>query len=210
MTRGEIKTAIKNQVDDQTVSDALLDEWIQMADEKVQTWRPPKNEDQTFDYWDYLKDQKNYTTQANINKYPIPDEYRAFIELKIGDDTEPYLLIDFRDREDHSDHVVWILGRYFYVKAAPSEDGKTMVFTHVRMTEPFVTDQDEPEIERIYHPAYVAYGKAMYYNQQGDSDLENQNMAEFERIMTNKWRDQEQARMASARESASLPKNFLV
>lgn len=210
MTRGEIKTAIKNQVDDQTVSDALLNEWIQMADEKVQTWRPPADKDQTFGYWDYLKDQKNYTTQANINKYPIPDEYRAFIELKVGNDTEPYRLIDFRDREDYSDHIVWILGRYFYVKAIPSEDGKTMVFTHVRMTEPFVTDQDEPEIERIYHPAYVAYGKAMYYNQQGDTELENQNMNEFERVMLGKWRDQTIARVASARETASIPKNFLV
>lgn len=210
MTRKEIKTAIKNQVDDQTIDDAVLNEWIQAVDDKVQTWRPPKDEDQTFDYWDYLKDQKNYTSQANINKYPIPDDYRAFIELKIGDDTEPYKLIDFRDREKYNDHVVWILGKYFYVKGTPSEDGKTMVFVYVRFCDPFATDQDEPEIERPYHQAYVAFGKSRYYNQQGDSELENQNMGEFERIMIGKWRDQELARMASASEQASIPKNYIV
>lgn len=209
MTRGTIKTAIKNQVDDQTIVDAVLDEWIQQADEKVQTWRPPADQQQTFDYWDYLKDQKNYTSVKDQQKYPIPEEHRAFIELKIGTDTEPYRLIDFRDREDYTDHIVWILGKFFYVKVIPSEAGQTMVFTFVRFTEEFATDNDEPEIERIYHPAYVAFGKAMYYNQQGDTELENQNMNEFERIMLGKWRDQEQARMASARETASIPRNFL-
>ena len=210
MNRGEIKTAIKNQVDDQSVTDALLNEWIQAADDRVQIWRPPADQSQSFDYWDYLKDQKNYTTVADQNKYPIPDEYRAFIELKVGDDAEPYRLVDFLDREEFDDHIVWILGKFFYVKKTPSVDGDTMVFTFALMSDAFVSDSDEPEIERPYHQAHVAFGKSRYYNQQGDTELENQNLNEFEKIMMNKWRDQEQGRMASARESASIPKNFLV
>ena len=210
MNRGEIKTAIKNQVDDQSVTDALLNEWIQAADDRVQIWRPPADQSQSFDYWDYLKDQKNYTTVADQNKYPIPDEYRAFIELKVGDDAEPYRLVDFLDREEFNDHIVWILGKFFYVKKTPSVDGDTMVFTFALMSDAFVSDSDEPEIERPYHQAHVAFGKSRYYNQQGDTELENQNLNEFEKIMMNKWRDQEQGRMASARESASIPKNFLV
>lgn len=210
MNRGEIKTAIKNQVDDQSVTDALLNEWIQAADDRVQIWRPPADQSQSFDYWDYLKDQKNYTTVADQNKYPIPDEYRAFIELKVGDDIEPYRLVDFLDREEFDDHIVWILGKFFYVKKTPSVDGDTMVFTFALMSDAFVSDSDEPEVERPYHQAHVAFGKSRYYNQQGDTELENQNLSEFEKIMMNKWRDQEQGRMASARESASIPKNFLV
>lgn len=210
MTRGEIKTAIKNGVDDQTINDVVLNIWLQQTDDKVQTWRPLRDQDQTFDYWDYLKDQKNYTTTANKEKYSIPDDYRAFIELKINNDTEPYKLIDFRDREKYSHHVIWILGKYFYVKGTPSESGNKMELTYVRMTEPFTNDADEPEIERIYHPAYIAFGKAMYYNQQGDTELENQNMNEFERVMLGKWRDQEMARMASAAEQMSIPQNYLV
>ncbi len=210
MNRGEIKTAIKNQVDDQSVTSTLLDEWIQAADDRVQIWRPPADQSQSFDYWDYLKDQKNYTTVKDQNKYPIPDEYRAFIELKIGKDTEPYRLVDFLDREEFDNHIVWILGKFFYAKKTPSVDGDTMVFTFARMSDAFASDNDEPEIERPYHQAHVAFGKSRYYNQQGDSELENQNLNEFEKIMMNKWRDQEQARMASARESASIPKNFLV
>ena len=210
MNRGEIKTAIKNQVDDSSVTDALLNEWIQAADDRIQTWRPPADQSQSFDYWDYLKDQKNYTTVADQNKYSIPDEYRAFIELKVGDDAEPYRLVDFLDREEFNDHLAWILGKFFYVKKTPSADGDTIVFTFARMSDAFVSDSDEPEIERPYHQAHVAFGKSRYYNQQGDTELENQNLNEFEKIMMNKWRDQEQARMASARESASIPKNFLV
>lgn len=210
MTRGEIKTAIKNEVDDQTIVEAVLNTWLQQADDKVQIWRPARDQDQTFDYWDYLKDTKNYSSQANINKYSLPDDYRAFIELKVADDTEPYKLIDFRDREKYSNHVIWILGKYFYVKATPSVSGQKMEFTFVRMSEPFVSDSDEPEIERIYHPAYIAFGKAMYFNQQGDTELENQNMNEFERIMLGKWRDQELSRMASAADQMSIPQNYLV
>jgi hypothetical protein len=55
MIRGDIKKGIKNEVDDQTVDDTLLNTWVQRADEKVQGWRPANDQNQTFDYWDYLK-----------------------------------------------------------------------------------------------------------------------------------------------------------
>ncbi len=213
MTRGEIKTAIKNQVDDSTISDSILNEWIQAADDRVQTWRPPQDRDQTFDWWDYLKEEKNYTTQANINKYSIPDNFRAFLgkePLKIEDDEDAYTLIDYQNRDRYSDHVIWMLGKYFYVKAVPSVDGKTMTLAFVRFSDPFVTDSDEPEIEIPYHQAYVAFGKSRYYNQQGDTELENQNMVEFEKVMLAKWRDQELAKMQSAEETASVPKQFII
>lgn len=210
MTRGDIKQAIKDQVDDSTISDSLLNEWIQAADDRVQIWRPQADHDQSFDYWDYLKDQKTYQTQSGNNKFTLPDNYRAFIELKISDDTQPYLLKDFRDREDFADHICWILGKYFYAKETPSVNGQTVTMTFVHLSDPFSTDNDEPEIETPYHQAYVAFGKSRYYNQQGDSELENQNLAEFERVMTAKWRDQELARMASAGETASIQKQFIV
>ncbi len=213
MTRGEIKTAIKNQVDDSTISDSILNEWIQAGDDSVQTWRPPQDQDQTFDWWDYLKEEKNYATQAGIDKYPLPDNFRAFIgkePLKIQDDNESYTLIDYRDRDKYSDHVIWMLGKFFYIKIAPSVDGKTMTLGFVRFSDPFATDNDEPEIESPYHQAYVAFGKSRYYNQQGDSELEKTNMAEFERIMLGKWRDQELAKMQSAGETASIPKQFII
>jgi hypothetical protein len=50
----------------------------------------------------------------------------------------------------------------------------------------------------------------MYYNQQGDTELENQAQNNFERIMLGKWRDQELARMAAADDQASIPRNSLV
>jgi hypothetical protein len=213
MTRGEIKTAIKDQVDDSTINDSILNEWIQAADDRVQIWRPPQDQDQTFDWWDYLKDEKTYATQNGISKYAQPDNFRAFIgkePLSIQDDNQPYTLIDYRDRDKYSDHVIWMLGKYFYIKAAPSVDGKTMTLGFVRFSDPFATDNDEPEIEPPYHQAYVAFGKSRYYNQQGDTELENQNLAEFERIMTNKWRDQELAKMQSAGETASIQKQFII
>lgn len=210
MTRGNIKTRIKNEVDDQTITDALLEGWIQTADERVQTWRPPKDHDQAFDWWDYLKEEKPYTTQASINKLPLPDNFRAFIELKIQDDSKPYTLIDYRDREDFSNHAVWILGQFFFLKETPTISGKTITFAFVRFSDPFISDNDEPEIEPIYHEAYVSFGKARYYNQQGDSELENQNMAEFERIMQAKWRDQTLKQMATARDTAAIQKQYLI
>lgn len=213
MTRKDIKTAIKDQVDDQTISDSILNEWIQAADDRVQIWRPPQDKDQSFDWWDYLKEEKNYTTQASVGKYPLPDNFRAFIgkePLKVQDDDQRYIFIDYRDQDKFSDHVIWVLGKFFYVKIAPSVNGKTMTLGFVRFSDPFATDDDEPEIEPPYHQAYVAFGKSRYYNQQGDSELENQNMAEFERIMTAKWRDQELTKMSSARETASIQKQFIV
>lgn len=210
MTRKDIKTRIKNEVDDQTITDAVLEGWIQTADERVQTWRPPQDKDQSFDWWDYLKEEKPYATQAGISKYPLPDNFRAFIEFKMQDDTKPYSLIDYRDRENFSNHVVWILGQFFYVKEAPSASGKTITFAFVRFSDPFISDNDEPEIEPIYHEAYVSFGKSRYYNQQGDSELENQNMNEFERIMQAKWRDQTLKQMATARETAAIQKQYLI
>ena len=213
MTRGEIKTAIKNQVDDSTIGASILNEWIQAADYKVQTWRPPRDQDQTFDFWDYLKEEKNYTTQVGITKYPLPDNFRAFVgkePLRVEDDAEPYTLVDYQSRDKYSDHVIWMLGKFFYIKAAPSVDGKTMTLAFVRFSDPFVTDSDEPEIEPPYHQAHVAFGKSRYYNQQGDTELENQNMNEFERVMLGKWRDQEMVKTAAAEETATVPKQFII
>ncbi len=210
MTRGEIKTAIKNEVDDQTVDSSLLNTWIQRADEKVQSWRPPEDRDQTFDYWDYLKTEQPFTTVANQEKYPVPENYRAFIELRIGSDKTPYKLIDFRDRDKFDGHAVYMLGGYFYPIATPTTDGNTMRFVFVRMSDDFASDNDEPEVEKLYHQAYVEWGKKMYYNQQGDTELERQADNNFERVILGKWRDQELARMASASDQAEIPRSSLV
>lgn len=210
MTRGEIKTAIKNEVDDQTLDSSLLNTWIQRADEKVQSWRPPEDRDQTFDYWDYLKTEQPFTTVANQTKYPLPENYRAFIELKIGTDKTPYKLIDFRDRDKFDDHAVYMLGGYFYPVSIPTADGNAMSFVFVRISDDFASDNDEPEVEKLYHQAYVEWGKKMYYNQQGDTELERQADNNFERVMLGKWRDQELARMASASDQAEIPRSSLV
>jgi hypothetical protein len=210
MTRGEIKTAIKNEVDDQTVDSSLLNTWIQRADEKVQSWRPPEDRDQTFDYWDYLKTEQPFTTVANQEKYPVPENYRAFIELRIGTDKTPYKLIDFRDRDKFDGHAVYMLGGYFYPVATPTADGNAMRFVFVRISDDFASDNDEPEVEKLYHQAYVEWGKKMYYNQQGDTELERQAESNFERTMIGKWRDQELARMASASDQAEIPRSSLV
>ncbi len=216
MTRGDIKTAIKNEVDDSTISDSLLNTWVQRADDKVQGWRPPENQNQSFDFWDYLKTPQNYTSVANQEKYPLPDGFRAFLELKIAGsdasnpDKQPYTLIDFRERDNYTDHAVYILGGYFYPIAKPTTDGQSMTLTFARMSDEFASDNDEPELERIYHQTYVEWGKKMYYNLQGDTELERQAEANFEKIIMGKWRDQEMARMASAGEQASIPRNYLV
>ena len=210
MNRGDIKKAIKNEVDDQTLDDTLLNTWIQRADEKVQSWRPADDRDQTFDYWDYLKTEQPYTTVANQTKYPVPENFRAFMELKIGTDTKPYVLIDFRKRSDYTDHVAYLLGGYFYPIAIPTSDGDSMNFVFVRISDEFSSDNDEPEVEKLYHQAYVEWGKKMYYNQQGDTELERQADGNFERIMLGKWRDQEIARMAAASDQAEIPRSSLV
>lgn len=210
MTRGQIKTAIKNEVDDQTIDDALLNTWVQKADEKVQSWRPPNDQNQTFDYWDYLKTEQPYTSVANQPKYPVPENFRAFMELKIGTDTRPYTLIDFRKRSDYQDHAVYLLGGYFYPIAIPTNDGDSISFIFVRISDEFASDNDEPEVERLYHQAYVEWGKKMYYNLQGDTELEKQAENNFERVIIGKWRDQEIARMAAASDQAEIPRSSLV
>ena len=210
MTRGEIKTAIKNEVDDQTLDSSLLNTWIQRADEKVQSWRPPEDRDQTFDYWDYLKTEQPFTTVANQEKYPLPENYRAFIELRIGADKTPFKLIDFRDRDKFDNHAVYMLGGYFYPVSTLTTDGNAMRFVFVRISDDFASDNDEPEVEKLYHQAHVEWGKKMYYNQQGDTELERQADNNFERVILGKWRDQELARMASASDQAEIPRSSLV
>ena len=210
MTRGDIKKGIKNEVDDQTVDDTLLNTWVQRADEKVQGWRPANDQNQTFDYWDYLKTEQPYTTVANQTKYPVPENFRAFMELKIGTDTKPYTLIDFRKRSGYTSHAVYLLGGSFYPIATPAKDGDSMSLVFVRISDDFASDNDEPEVEKLYHQAYVEWGKKMYYNQQGDTELERQAENNFERIIIGKWRDQEIARMAAASDQAEIPRSSLV
>lgn len=210
MNRGDIRKAIKNEVDDQTIDDTLANSWVQRADEKVQSWRPPEDKNQTFDYWDYLKTEQPYTTVANQPKYPVPENYRAFVELKIGDDKRPYILVDYRARDRYNDHIVYTLGGYFYPVTIPTADGDAMMLVFVRISDDFASDSDEPEVEKLYHQAYVEWGKKMYYNQQGDTELERQAESNFERIMAGKWRDQELARMAAADDQASIPRSSLV
>ncbi|MHB8710167.1 MAG: phage adaptor protein [Minisyncoccota bacterium] len=210
MNRGAIKTAIKNEVDDQTLDDTLLNTWVQRADEKVQSWRPADDRDQTFDYWDYLKTEQPYTSVANQTKYPVPDTFRAFVELRIGTDTKPYDLIDFRERSNRKTHAVYLLGGYFYPLAIPTADGLSMSLVYVRMSDDFASDNDEPEVEKLYHQAYVEWGKKMYYNQQGDTELERQAEVNFEKFMIGKWRDQELARMTSASDQAEIPRTSIV
>jgi len=210
MTRGEIRQSIKNEVDDQTLDDTIANSWIQRADEKVQSWRPPEDRNQTFDYWDYLKTEQPYTTVANQPKYPVPENYRAFVELKIGTDKKAYTLVDYRARDRYSDHAVYMLGGSFYPITTPTADGGAMMLVFVRISDDFASDNDEPEVEKLYHQAYVEWGKKMYYNQQGDTELERQADNNFERIMIGKWRDQELARMASADDQASIPRSSLV
>lgn len=210
MNRGQIRQAIKNEVDDQTIDDTLANSWIQRADEKVQGWRPLNDQNQTFDYWDYLKTEQPYTTVANQAKYPVPENFRAFVELTVNNDTVPYTLIDYRARNRYTDHVTYILGGYFYPKATPTTDGQTMALIFVRISDDFASDNDEPEVEKIYHQAYVEWGKKMYYNLQGDTELERQAESNFEKIMIGKWRDQELARMAAAEDQAGIPRSSLV
>ncbi len=210
MIRSDIKKGIKNELDDQTVDDTLLNTWVQKADEKVQSWRPANDQNQTFDYWDYLKTEQPYTTVANQTKYPVPENFRAFMELKIGTDTQPYTLIDFRKRSDYDNHAVYLLGGSFYPIAIPTADGTVMNLVFVRICDDFASDNDEPEVEKLYHQAYVEWGKKMYYNQQGDTELERQAENNFERIMIGKWRDQEIARMAAASDQAEIPRSSLV
>ncbi|MDP2704758.1 MAG: hypothetical protein Q8P01_06195 [bacterium] len=92
----------------------------------------------------------------------------------------------------------------------PTTDGDSMNLVFVRISDDFASDNDEPEVEKLYHQAYVEWGKKMYYNQQGDTELERQAENNFERIMIGKWRDQEIARMAAASDQAEIPRSSLV
>ena len=132
------------------------------------------------------------------------------MELKIGTDTRPYTLIDFRKRIDYQDHAVYLLGGYFYPIAIPTNDGDSISFIFVRISDEFASDNDDPEVERLYHQAYVEWGKKMYYNLQGDTELEKQSENNFERVVIGKWRDQEIARMAAASDQAEIPRSSLV
>ena len=85
-----------------------------------------------------------------------------------------------------------------------------MNLVFVRIADEFSSDNDEPEVEKLYHQAYVEWGKKMYYNQQGDTELERQADGNFERIMLGKWRDQEIVRMAAASDQAEIPRSSLV
>jgi hypothetical protein len=210
MTRGEIKTAIKNQVDDSSVADAILNEWVQDADRAVQTWRPDKDDEQTFDHWDFLKETKNYETEVGSNAFTLPDNFRSFLEFTIEGDEKPYKVIDYVLRNRYSDHVCWIIGKTLYIKATPDTTGTAASLLFIRISDEFQTDSDEPEIESLYHGAHVAFGKSRYYNQQGDTELERENMAEFERVMRRKWRDQTQARVQANPETATIPREYLV
>ena len=210
MTRGTIKTAIKNQVYDQTIDSALLNEWVQDADRAVQSWRPQEDSEQTFDHWDYLKETKTYETEKDSDVFTLPDNFRAFVLFEIEDDETPYKLIDYGLRNKFNDHVCWIIGNKLYIKATPAEDGKTVTLLFTHISDEFLTDSDEPEVESLYHGAHVAFGKSRYYNAQNDNDLERENMAEFERVMRRKWRDQTQSRMQANPDTATIPSQFIV
>ena len=64
MTRGEIRQAIKDEVDDQTIADILANCGFNVPMQRYKVGDPPEDRDQTFDYWDYLKTEQPYTTVA--------------------------------------------------------------------------------------------------------------------------------------------------
>ena len=208
MNRGNIKVSIKNGVDDTSINTTILEDWIRMADNAVQTWKPKDSNLITFDWWDFLKDIKTYTITTSTTRLTLPDNYRAFIELTIADDKTPYKVIDYRDRKKYNDHACYIMGKYLYLIGTPAAGTGELAF--VRFTDEFSSDNDEPEIESIYQDSYIEYGKKMYYNQQGDTELENKAEANFERIMLNKLRDQELARMQTYQDTAEVPASYLV
>ncbi len=76
MTIAEIIAAIKDQVMDDSISDDSVFAWIQEADNAIQTWRPKEI---SFDYWDYLLRQKNYSSIES--KLKLPCDFRAFTEF---------------------------------------------------------------------------------------------------------------------------------
>ena len=74
MNRETIRQAIMNGVEDQTIDETILNQWIQDADNAVQTWRPEEvGAKMTFDFWDYLKELKPYTMTAGQVKFQLPE-----------------------------------------------------------------------------------------------------------------------------------------
>lgn len=212
MTIEDIRDKIMTQVEDDSMDTDVVDGYIQDADWAIQTWRP-KDEKITFDFWDYLSDTKAYIARESdengVLRLVLPDNFRGFIELEVSGDEEKYEKIDFSKRNDYTDHVCYIYGKYLYVKGDVDE-GTSITLYFVHISDEFVSSQDEPEIESNYHGAYVAFGKARYYNQQGDTELENQNMEEFERIMMRKKADQEIIRMQTNDGSVGISKACLI
>jgi hypothetical protein len=211
MDRETIRQRVMDGVDDQTIDEEVLNGWIQDADNTVQLWRPEEEGlKQTFDFWDYLKELKPYTMTVGQEIFTLPDNFRSFVELRIGADTTPYKVVDYSNRDKYYDHVCWIIGNKLYIKPNSVAAGTIANLLFVHISDEFASDADEPEIESNYHSAYVAYGKAMYYNQQGDTELENKNMNTFIKWMVRKKNDQEIIRMQSNPGGVGMYESFLV
>lgn len=205
MNRGQIREKIVNEVQDEDIEDEIIDSFIQEADYAIQTWRPQEQGlGQTFDFWDYLRESKSYTMTAGQVKFKLPDNYRSFVEFTIEGDTTQYKLIDFSLRNNYTGHVCWILGGYLYIQTNSLDAGTIATLVFVHMSDDFIADADEPEVEAIYHGALISFGKAKYYNRDGDKQLEDQNMADFEKWMVRKKNDQEIARMQTNPTEVSL------
>lgn len=211
MNRATIREAIKNGVEDQTIEDSVLNQWIQDADNAIQAWRPEEvGLKMTFDYWDYLKDVKRYCTEACQYRFRLPDNYRAFVELTIGEDKTPYRKVDYSMRNKYDSHICWILGKYLYIKENELKAGENVDLIYVKTSDEFASDVDEPEIESIYHTAYVCYGKARYYNQIAENTEEKRNMDEFNSWMIRKKNDQEITRMQENPNEAGISMSTLI
>ena len=211
MNRATIRQAIKNGVEDQTIDDSVLNQWIQDADNAIQAWRPEEvGLKMTFDYWDYLKDVKRYCIEACQYRFRLPDNYRAFVELTIGEDKTPYRKVDYSMRNKYDGHICWILGKYLYIKENELEAGENADLIYVKTSDEFASDADEPEIESIYHTAHVCYGKARYYNQIAENTEEKRNMDEFNSWMIRKKNDQEITRMQENPNEVGISMSTLV
>jgi len=210
MNREQIRDRIRADVQDEDVADEVLNGFIQDADNAVQTWRPQEQGlGMTFDFWDYLKDLKTYTMTVGQVKFKLPDNFRSFNKFTIAGDTTPYRRVDEALRDSYPDHICWIIGQYLYIQANSLPAGTVASLFFIHMSDEFITDVDEPEVESIYHTAHVCYGKARYYNRDGDKQLEDQNMAEFEKWMVRKKNDQEIARMQEAPNEAGLSQSSI-
>jgi hypothetical protein len=196
MNRGTIRQAIMDGVEDQTIDETILNQWIQDGDNAVQTWRPEEvGAKMTFDFWDYLKELKPYTMTAGQVKFKLPDNFRSFSKFTITGDITPYRKVDEALRDSYPDHICWIIGKYLYIQANSLPAGTIANLLFIHISDEFVSDADEPEIESVYHTAHICYGKARYYNQINETSEEEKNMAEFNKWMLRKKNDQEINRM---------------